>query len=162
MLDKTEIEFTSINSIDTLTAAVTPTDTTDEIVWSTTNSSVATVSNGVVTAKGEGTCKITATCGSQSISCSVVVDLETTSTTKPCTGINLSSNTLSLKKGEQAAITVSLSPSDTTDDIKDLVITSNNGYITHSISNVTEGGALGLMLLLQHWFHIKRWDLDQV
>lgn len=28
-------------------------------------------------------------------------------------------------------------------------------YNVHSISNVTEGGALGLMLLLQHWFHIS-------
>lgn len=28
-------------------------------------------------------------------------------------------------------------------------------YNVHSISNVTEGGALGLTLLLQHWFHIS-------
>ena len=28
-------------------------------------------------------------------------------------------------------------------------------YNVHSISNITEGGALGLMLLLQHWFKIS-------
>ena len=28
-------------------------------------------------------------------------------------------------------------------------------YNVHSISNITEGGALGLMLLLQHWFQIS-------
>ena len=28
-------------------------------------------------------------------------------------------------------------------------------YNVHSIADVTEGGALGLTLLLQHWFHIS-------
>ena len=28
-------------------------------------------------------------------------------------------------------------------------------YNIHSLSNVTEGGVLGLTLLIQHWFHLS-------
>lgn len=57
----------------TLTATVTPSDTTDELVWSTTNGSVATVANGVVQLVAEGSATITATCGTMSASCTVTV-----------------------------------------------------------------------------------------
>ena len=73
-LSQNAITFTKLGA-ETLTAVVTPSDTTDIIVWSTSDNSVATVLNGVVTAVGLGTATITATCGSQSATCSVSVSV---------------------------------------------------------------------------------------
>lgn len=58
----------------TLTATVEPADTTDKVVWSSENDSIATVENGVVTAVGQGETTITATCGNQTASCKVIVN----------------------------------------------------------------------------------------
>ena len=61
----------------TLTATVAPASATNKnVTWSTSNSSVATVSNGVVTAKGMGTATITATTenGGYTATCAVTVD----------------------------------------------------------------------------------------
>ena len=58
----------------TLTATVTPSDTTDAVTWSSSDSTVATVSNGTVTPLKLGTATITATCGSYSATCAVTID----------------------------------------------------------------------------------------
>lgn len=71
-LDKTTLSFADTGS-QTIVATVTPTDTTDKVVWSSDNESVATVENGVVTAIADGSCTITATCGNYSASCAVNV-----------------------------------------------------------------------------------------
>lgn len=65
----------SINfgSTGTLTATVTPANTTDQITWSSSDTSVAAVSNGVVAANDIGQATITATCGSYSATCTVTV-----------------------------------------------------------------------------------------
>lgn len=68
---------TTTNNSFTLTATVPGTDT-PEIEWVSSNENVATVDGGVVTAVGEGTTIITATCGSFSATCIVVVEGETT------------------------------------------------------------------------------------
>lgn len=57
----------------TLTATVTPANTTDGIIWSSSNPSIASVSNGVVRPVGFGSAVITASCGAQSASCSVTI-----------------------------------------------------------------------------------------
>ena len=57
-----------------LTATVTPSNATDNTVWwSTSNQSVATVSNGTVTAVGEGTASIYAAAGGKTATCQVTV-----------------------------------------------------------------------------------------
>ena len=71
-LDQTTLTFTS-SGTQTLTATVTPSDTTDAVVWYSDDSSVATVSGGVVIAKANGSATITATCGEYSASCVVSV-----------------------------------------------------------------------------------------
>lgn len=58
----------------TLTATVEPADTTDKVVWSSADKTIATVKDGVVTAVGQGETTITATCGSQTASCKVIVN----------------------------------------------------------------------------------------
>jgi len=75
-LDKTDITMT-VGDTQILTATITPDNATDKsVTWSSSNTSVATVSSsGVVTAKAAGSATITVTTndGSKTASCSVVV-----------------------------------------------------------------------------------------
>ncbi len=57
----------------TLTATVTPGNTTDSLVWSSTNTVVATVDNGTITALAVGETIITVTAGTATDSCVVTV-----------------------------------------------------------------------------------------
>lgn len=72
-LNKSTLALTSIGSTDTLVATPVPSDTTDTVVWSTSDADVITVAGGTVTAVGCGTATITATCGAYSASCEVTV-----------------------------------------------------------------------------------------
>ena len=110
-LNKSSLSFTSLNATQTLTATLTPSNTTDTVTWSSDNNNVATVSNGVVTAKGNGTCTITATCGDKSATCSVTVYTPEV----PCTGVSFESSNISLTVGEQVFVGVNITPSDCTD-----------------------------------------------
>ena len=59
----------------TLTATVEPADTTDKVVWSSKDKTIATVdSNGKVSGVKVGDTTITATCGNQTASCKVIVN----------------------------------------------------------------------------------------
>ena len=72
-LDQTNVELTANNKTVTLVATVEPSNTTDNIIWVSSATEVATVSNGVVTAKFNGSTTITASCGSQSATCNITV-----------------------------------------------------------------------------------------
>ena len=63
----------TVGSEETLTASVAPSDTTDELVWSSSDPAVATVSEGTVTGVGAGEAVITAAAGEASASCTVTV-----------------------------------------------------------------------------------------
>ncbi len=82
-LNKSTLSLVAGNS-ETLTATVEPTDTTDTVVWSSDNTSVATVDNtGKVTGVAAGTAKITATAGTKSATCTVTVTCLHNHTTIP-------------------------------------------------------------------------------
>jgi len=70
-------EITTIGDTTLLSATVTPSNSVDPVVWSSSDESVATVTNGLVTAVGVGSCTINATSGSYSDTCSVVVSVDT-------------------------------------------------------------------------------------
>ena len=117
----------------TITATVNPSNATNKTVsWSSSNPSVATVSGGKVTAVATGSATITATAGGKSATCSVTVKNKVVNVT----GITLSQNEVSLKIGETATLTATVSPSDATDktvtwsssDAK--VATVNGGKVT--------------------------------
>ena len=69
----TSYSFDKVGQQITLTANVTPSNTTDAIIWSSSNSTVATVNNGFVTSMGSGECIITAQCGDYSDTCLISV-----------------------------------------------------------------------------------------
>ena len=71
-LSATILSFDSTNS-QTLVASVEPTNTTDKVVWTSSNPDVAVVDKGVITAVFNGEAIITATCGDFSATCVVTV-----------------------------------------------------------------------------------------
>lgn len=80
-LSNSTLSFTD-NSAQTITATLTPSDTTDTLSWTSSDTSVVTVLNGVVTPVGNGSATITATCGTQTATCNVTVNYSSPSTTK--------------------------------------------------------------------------------
>ena len=134
----------------TLVATVVPSNATNKkVIWSSNNSSVATVENGTVIAVSGGNATITVTTedGNHTATCEVVVtDLV------PVTGVTLSQTELSLEKGETADLTATVSPADATNQKvtwssnNTTVATVENGKVTAvsggkaTISVTTEDG----------------------
>ena len=66
--------LTGVGSTQNVDYTVTPENTTETILWSSSDESVATVTNGVITSVGVGEATITVTCGSYSDTCTVTVE----------------------------------------------------------------------------------------
>ncbi len=124
--DKVTIDFTEKTLEEgesvTLTVTFTPENTTDKtVVWTTSDPEVATVDeNGVVTAVGEGSATITATCGEVSATCQVTVNKpEPIEPPVPpvvnAESVTLSDEAITLEEGDTATLTATVSPDDTTD-----------------------------------------------
>ena len=110
-LNKTELTLTEGES-ETLTATVKPDDATDKTVtWSSSDTAVATVDNGKVTAIKEGTAIITAKAGDKSTSCTVTVNKKVIAVTS----VTLNKTELTLKEGETESLTATVKPDDATD-----------------------------------------------
>lgn len=70
-LNQSTLTFDSAEEQKQVIATVTPANTTDVLVWSSSNENVASVSNGIVTIHGIGSAVITASCGNQSATVSI-------------------------------------------------------------------------------------------
>ena len=132
-LNKTTLSLVEGES-DSLTATITPNNATDKtITWSSSNSNVATVENGLVTAIGVGSATITATTtNGKTASCEVIVSARIINVES----ISLNKTTLSLLEGESDSLTATISPSNATNKTitwsssNSNVATINNGLVT--------------------------------
>lgn len=134
----------SFNSEETkaLTATVEPSDTTDSVVWESSNNAIATVENGVVTPVSDGSCTITATAGSVSAECVVTVAIEqeviTYNVTNYLTNVTNSNEATTVNGG--SAYTATLTAADGYAINKDSVVISMNGTeITDTAYNAETG-----------------------
>lgn len=71
VLSQSTLDFEFAEESKIVTATLTPSDTTDELSWTSTDANVASVENGTITIHGIGTATITATCGTQSASITI-------------------------------------------------------------------------------------------
>lgn len=107
-LDKTTLSL-AVGESAQLTATVTPADATDKnVIWTSSDESVAKVADGKVTAVKAGKVTITAKCGDKTAECMLTVTI-------PVKSISLDKTTLSLAVGESAQLTAAVNPVDATD-----------------------------------------------
>ncbi|MBE5965283.1 MAG: Ig domain-containing protein, partial [Lachnospira sp.] len=125
----------NVGGTKTLTVTYNPSNTTDSktVTWTTSNSTVATVSNGMITAKGPGTATITATCGNKSATCTVTVK-------QPLNSISLSDTNITMNVGTNEILSVVFNPSNTTDSKTVIWTTSNSTVATVSNGKITAKG----------------------
>lgn len=110
-LDKPTLAL-EVGGSGTLTANVAPANATDKtITWTSSVPAVATVADGVVTAKSAGTTVITATSGGKSATCTVTV----TAPTVNVTAVNISKTSTTLVEGATETISASVAPANATD-----------------------------------------------
>ena len=104
-LNKTEATL-GVGQTLTLTTSITPSDAFTYYSWSSSNSTVATVEKGKVTAKKVGTATITAkTSNGKTASCTITV--------KPApTAVSLDRTSVELQVGKTCKLTPTLTPSD--------------------------------------------------
>ena len=114
-LDKTSLTL-EIGESYTLVVTVSPSNATDKsITWSSTNSSIASVSGGKVTAKSDGTTTITAEAhNGKTATCTVTVN-ESEPDVIEVTSVSLNKTSLTLEIGESETLTATVLPSNATD-----------------------------------------------
>ena len=107
-LDKTSLSM-QVGETETITAIVSPDNATDKTVeWGSSDVAVATVADGIITAKKSGEAIITAKSGSCIAECKVTITVSAESVT-------LDKTSLSLAIGESATLTATVKPDDATD-----------------------------------------------
>jgi uncharacterized protein YjdB len=103
-----------VNGTETLVAIVVPADATNKnITWTSSNSSIATVSNGTITAVSAGTVTITARSdadGTKSASCTVTVS----ATAVAVTGVSLNKSSADITAGDTENLIETITPADAT------------------------------------------------
>lgn len=125
-----------------LTATVTPSSQQENLTWETSDSNIAIVAGGVVTPVGNGSCVITAKCGSITATCTVTVDIAESelyySINSTLNGCTLSNTATRVKDGATYVATITESENTTINtvtikmggvDITDTAYNSNSKTI---------------------------------
>lgn len=136
-LDKTYVELAKAGDTATVVATVVPANSTDKVVWKSSDEKVATVKDGKITAVGGGFATITATAGKAVTSVTVMVP-------NPLTGIK-APETLTIKVGEKKPVELEPIPANPT-DVKEAIWETNNKDVVivdeeDNIVGVKEGTA---------------------
>ena len=135
-LDKTTAELTEGDEL-TLTATVNPDNATDKsVTWSSSDSSVASVANGKVTALKAGTATITVTTtdGGKTAKCEVTVKAKII----PVTSVSLDKTSLEMVEGGELTLVATVNPDNATD--KSVSWTSSDA----SVASVVNGKVTAL------------------
>ena len=122
-----------------LVATIMPTNATNQnVTWSTSDDTVATVSGGVVTGVAEGTATITVTTveGGKTATATITVEAEEEVTIVPVTSVSLNTNNVSLEVGGQYTLVAEINPTDATN--KNVNWSSSNS----SVVEVTNKGII--------------------
>lgn len=133
--DKTAINLVNIGSQETIYASIEPNITSDSrtITWSSSDTSVATVSNGVITARGKGDCVITATTSNGKVVTSKV------HVVVPATDLTLNTSKLDLQTlngNTTAQLVATVAPAGSSDEVEwsssdnNVVTVDQNGFVT--------------------------------
>jgi len=139
-LDQTSLSLTASSNSVTLTATVLPANATNKgVSWSSSNNSVVTVTNGVVSVTGIGTATITVTTtdGAKTATCNVTVS------SIAVTGISLDKTSLSLAAtSTPVTLVATISPINAT--TKDIAwLSSNTKVATVSSTGVVSVQGIG-------------------
>ena len=129
----------------TLTATVVPENATNKsVTWTSSNTAVATVSNGVIIAVKEGTAIIMATAENVTAMCAVTV------LANEVTGITLDITSASLKVNENITLTATVKPDNATDKTvtwsssdESVATVSNGVVVSHKIGKATISAKAG-------------------
>ena len=131
-----------VNQTRTITATVAPAAAEyDEISWSSNDPKTASVANGKITANRIGTAEITASAGGV-VSKPCVVVVEPTRVT----GVSLDKSSMKLTEGESFTLTVTVSPSDATD--QRVTLQSGDGRIATVSGNKVTAVAPGTTTII--------------
>lgn len=130
----------------TLTASVNPSDASQNVTWTSSNTDVATVTDGKITAVSAGTATITAkTANGKTATCTVTVPAP------PATSVSLNLTSITLEAGKTKTLSAKVNPSDASQNVSwsssdTKVATVSNGTIkgkstgTATITVKTENG----------------------
>ncbi len=111
---------------ETLTATIQPADATNKAVtWTSDNTGVATVNNGVVTGVSVGTATITVKTTDGGFTATCIVTVEEAPIVHP-TGVSISKTSINLQIGGSETLTATVTPAD-----------ANNKNVTWSTSDAT-------------------------
>ena len=125
-LDKTSLELEEGDTC-RLIATVLPSNADDKtIIWTSDNTDVATVVDGLVTARAEGAATVTAKAGGFEIVCTVKVSKKAQSKI-PVTSVTLNYTSYGLKAGENFTLSTIVLPANATD--REVKWTSSNEQV---------------------------------
>ena len=138
-LNKTSANI-KIGETETLTANVIPNNATNKnVTWTTSNEEVATVANGVITAKSKGTAiiRVTTEDGGKVASCNITVEEnEEEPEIIEVTGVQLDKTEATIKVGETTTLRATVKPENATNknvtwnSLDEEVATIENGVVT--------------------------------
>ena len=129
-LNATSMELTEGESA-TLVATISPNDAENKtVIWSSSNLSIASVSNGKVTAlkAGKATIMVKTDDGGKTATCEVTVNAKV----YPVTGVTLDKSLTTLTEGDELTLTATVNPDNATN--KNVTWSSSNSAVA-SVSN---------------------------